>query len=765
MRYGRRQPLWRELLPTGGAVLFTLLLWAGGTPSAQAGRNRFYLASQMDFERKRGFFLDLENESAGSQPCRLSSLRLILGVADGKNWRYLAVTPPWEVGKAYTVRATIAPEGAALSRDGERLAQAAETTLTPAEGRLTAGERPGWAGDPAEYLVQQTSLRLIVNGRTSEIILPAPRALPLYLFEPQSPIVLPDLRVPSGAALTIEATFRLESSPADLRPLAPFVDPFGQSRHAQWPEKVKSDADLTRAAEDETQRNAAWEKPKGYDAYGGYVQAPWHEQATGFYRVMRRGGQWWLLSPEGNPTFYIGLCTAPALAWEKTPVTGREFLFTNLPPREGENGAFLWSQGAWGGDGEIAYAALHAMNLLRKYGPDVWQERAKQSLERRLEVWGFSGQGKWCEQVGRTPIVTVLNRNDVPKLVRHPDVFDLKVRATFATAIRRQIEPHKNDPTLLGWSLGNEFDEIITRTEVEEILQKHSESPAAKALKAYAPQGDLETMRRHFADAYYGFIYRTVKESDPNHLYCGFWITPGWWENAQDWRLIAAHCDIIGYDRYADTFTDESFSRLLQETDRPVLCGEFSFPAWYDGARGYGLYGSVWARTDAEAGRKYACWIADAATNPYCVGVLWFQYRDQPITGRGPGQATGAPLTSGEHYAFGLVDITDRPKWDLVTQVRTANLRAVALRLKTTGTATNRTTAVFCAGVLPLRLRNSWWPSATGKRRLPRQSLLSEAADPRRGCWLLGLAEGLWYPFPDRGPGFDTHSHSTIPAE
>ena len=38
----------------------------------------------------------------------------------------------------------------------------------------------------------------------------------------------------------------------------------------------------------------------------------------------------------------------------------------------------------------------------------------------------------------------------------------------------------------------------------------------------------------------------------------------------------------------------------------------------------------------------------------------------------------------GEHYAFGLVDIADRPKWELVTRMRDANLRASQRRLDLT---------------------------------------------------------------------------------
>ncbi len=130
-----------------------------------------------------------------------------------------------------------------------------------------------------------------------------------------------------------------------------------------------------------------------------------------------------------------------------------------------------------------------------------------------------------------------------------------------------------------------------------------------------------------------------------------------------------------------DAFADDKLLALFRETDKPVLCGEFSFPPFYDGERGMGLYGAIHATTEADAGARYARWIKDAAQNPYCIGAFWLQYHDQPITGRGSGKGDAPVLVLGEHYAFGLVDITDRPKWPLIRRVRAANLSAVAQRL------------------------------------------------------------------------------------
>jgi hypothetical protein len=72
----------------------------------------------------------------------------------------------------------------------------------------------------------------------------------------------------------------------------------------------------------------------------------------------------------------------------------------------------------------------------------------------------------------------------------------------------------------------------------------------------------------------------------------------------------------------------------------------------------------------------YAAWLRDAAANPYVVGMEWFEYLDQPLTGNGNnGQSTAIVL--GQNSAFGLVDVTGRPKYNLVEKVRAGNIAAL----------------------------------------------------------------------------------------
>jgi hypothetical protein len=677
--------------------------------NARGSDNRVWLAQQNDFERCKGFSLNLEN-SAPDGPLRLATLKIVLGIGDGKAWRYIEHTPAWRLDKDYTIQAVVSPGVATVFLDGVLIGES-KGAFEPAEVKADSFRTPGWANSPAEYLVNEASLSLRTDtGRKADARWPAqtPGTLALRMFEPQSPKRIA-WTTRSGETLTVIAKVRLTKAP-DIRTLAPFVDRYGQPVHSEFPGKVKSDADLKAAIADEASHTGKWVRSTRLDRFGGRTDAGWTGGKSGYFSVTKRNGYWWMLSPEGNPLFYVGLCTVDRAAWERTPVTGREYLFAELPPRDG---AFeqAWAKSPWGWNDNVDYVSFYTANMVRKYGPD-WYAKTAPAIRRRLDAWGFTGVSKWSDAtLEETPNIAVIYYPGVPTLAAHPDVFDPAVQAAFKETLRKQVEPRKTDPWLVGWSVGNERDEIILKSEITGILSKPS-SPAKRAIidscldKTYsgdvsaaatawkitagsrdelyastpAPNdADVELMRHTFADKYYGFLYETVKGLDPNHLYFGFWVVPWWWENQSDWALAAAHCDVLGYDLYSETFSTPDMDRWMREAGKPILCGEFSFPPFENGRRGLGVYSTVSTEDNRDAAGHYRRWLHDAAANPYCVGAGYFQYRDQPVTGRGPG--AGANLVIGEHYAFGLVDITDRPKWDLIDSVRTANLAATATRL------------------------------------------------------------------------------------
>ena len=702
------------------ALLIVCLLTSCDFTTRPARAFTYSLASQPEFGNKRGFKLMLEDKNPlKPMPLQNGQLRLILGVADGKTWRFPGVSADWQTGHDYHVKAIIGAKSAAMWLDGKPVVESAGAFLPSDKLQaLKAGIDVRGAANDTQYLVQQSALHLETSrGQTfnGNFTPPDQWPLPLFAFEPQTPINAPFQLAPDET-LTIEATFRL--LPFDLNANAPYVDRFGQSLHAQWPQKITSEADLKTAMADEKQRAQKWGAPPGYDAYGGALDAGWHETPSGFFRTVQRNGFWWLISPSGNPCFYLGVDSVTG-TFAKTPVKGRENLFAELPPRAGEFAE------AWGNSDSFGF---YTANLIRKYGAD-WEKQSWQQAQQRLKTWGFSGMGKWSgintPQNGpaRLPVQPVIRRTGVPTIGRMPDIFDARVRAALRATIEKTIAPQKENPLVLGWSLGNEHEEIVLKSDISTILKHDGELPAKRALldsarqqiyhndaarlaaawkidaaavtaaqldKAQIPAADIETLRRYFEDSYYDFVYRTVKEIDPNHLYFGFWIGLGWWEDDEDWSIMARHCDVIGYDAYGYRFADERLIPLLERVNKPALCGEFSYPSWYNGLRGLGAYGTA-TPDDATSGAYYARWIHDAARNPYVVGAEWFQYHDQHITGR---DAAPTPaLAQGEHFAFGLVDITDQPKWEMIAPMREANLSAVTTRLQATKDAATKDAA------------------------------------------------------------------------
>ncbi len=675
-------------------------------------QHRYYFVAQYNWQERIGFYLSFENETP-EPVCRLSTLRIALGVADGSSWRFIVGSPQWQWNTPYTLKAQITEVGASLWLNGKPLGESVGG-FSAHSGALEIGTVPTWASGATDYhlTAHRVDIRIGKGKPISVSLAESPTTVPepVRLFNPETFWGSPQTRksfVPS-LPMTIEATFRLVPLP-DWKRFQPYIDRYGQCRYVQTSDKVRTDADLRQSLEKEKRILAQWGTPSDFDRFGGYRKAGWREQGTGFYRITRKGDYWWLVTPEGYPCFYLGVCSVPALVWEMTPVSEREAIFEWLPPREGKT-AEVWRRDVWGEHAGTDYVCLHAVNLMRRFGDD-WGQQSVELAKQRLLTWGFSGVGKW-DRLESFPCAPVLGHWDVPNLVRHPDIFDPVIQAQFRESLRRQIEPLRNSAWVLGWSVGNEFDEIITREEIRQILRLPGAPAGKRGLIDYMlknlyrndlsrltqawgitardraelytsqpnpPEEDIEALRRFYADRYYGWIYRTVKEIDPNHLYFGFWIVPGWWENEEDWLLSAKYCDVLGYDRYAPDFADNWMKRLIARIDKPILCGEFSFPAWYDGARAYGRY-PVWARDEAESGEMYRQWVTSAARHPACVGVMWFQYRDQPLTGRGPGR--GDTLVIGEHFAFGLVDFTDRPKWELVKRMREVNLKAAQIRLQ-----------------------------------------------------------------------------------
>ncbi|MFB3881398.1 MAG: PKD domain-containing protein [Armatimonadota bacterium] len=708
-------------------LLCALLLTVLPMGLASASPYQYTLLDQQYYAANKGVRLYMEGDT-------LAAAFLKLEVADGISWRVLTHTPGFQAGRTYKVHAVVAPDRAQLFLDGLLVADS-HGGFVPAPVPLRADYGDAWAGANSDWIctVSAASMAALrggfeVSGQKFDFSATAARAIPLQLFEPGTSAEA-ELLAQSGDTLVMDVSMRVES--ADPTPWAPLIDTYGQCTYADWPEKVRTDADLAADIALEDSLLAAMPPSPDYDQYGGYLRAGWSEEPTGFFRVLKQNGYWWLISPEGNPCFYIGLAGVPSHTWPLTPVTGRESLFAWLPDQQAPWDR-VWEHDPWAVGDEADYLALGGANLVRKYQPvSAWWEPAADRALERLASFGFSGGSKWDSPDGLA-CSPVLSRGNTPNLVNHPDVFDPAVCQTLYANLSVQVSPYVNDPSIIGWAVGNERNELIFGEEIERILKMDGSVPAKRALCDYAldsiyhgslaaldsawgtlavtreqlyslacaaPKEDIESLRRYYADRYYSLIYSTLKAIDPNHLIFSPYLCPICPDHWADWIIVANYCDVLAYDHYADNYYDDNLEWLARTLNKPMFLGEFSFPAWYGGSRGFGRY-RVAARDDADAGAKYAQWVAEAAADPYCVGVSYFEYRDQPLTGRGPG--FGDRLVYGERYAFGIVTETDRVKWELVAPMREANLGAAGVRLESAERLTADFAAVPTVGPLPL---------------------------------------------------------------
>jgi len=209
-----------------------------GATFAHAQSNcRLYLASQYSWEGKTGFYLDFEG-------ARLEGLPLILGVADGNEWRFTSHAPGFEIDRPYKLQAVIEPKVARLLIDGAEVGRM-DATLSPSAGPLEINYRPSWANEKGDWLAIASRVRVSVTRGDQEVQVrdfdfttSAARAVALQFFEPGTPSSS-TLDVKPGGTVTIDIDLRFENN--DLHAFAPFVDPYGQAVHADYPTKVKSD--------------------------------------------------------------------------------------------------------------------------------------------------------------------------------------------------------------------------------------------------------------------------------------------------------------------------------------------------------------------------------------------------------------------------------------------------------------------------------------------------------------------------------------------
>jgi agarase len=128
----------------------------------------------------------------------------------------------------------------------------------------------------------------------------------------------------------------------------------------------------------------------------------------------------------------------------------------------------------------------------------------------------------------------------------------------------------------------------------------------------------------------------------------------------------------VSFNIYQPKPAEKEWS-FLQDLGKPVIIGEFHFGALDGGMFHPGL---VAAEDQRQRAAMYAEYVRAVAQNPAFVGCHWFQFVDEPLTGR---------AWDGENYNIGFLTVTDTPYPELVEAARAVHRRIYAIRSAAAG--------------------------------------------------------------------------------
>ncbi len=495
----------------------------------------------------------------------------------------------------------------------------------------------------------------------------------------------------------------------DASTFLPFIDEFGQYIHKDWPGKTLSIEELATHRKAEEQDIEAHPGPEDRDEYGGWLSGPQLE-ATGFFRVAKHEGKWWLVDPAGRLFWSHGIdCVGSGNA---TPISDREAYFKDLPAEDSPFARFYGS-GSWAPHG---YYKDHSpyrtydfsrANLLRKYGQDFGQLFAEQT-HHRFKSWGINTIANWSDAsiylMRKTPYTA--NIGFESKTIegsegywgKFYDVFDPSFRKQLRDRMAREKDRTAGDPWCIGYFVHNELawgddtslaiaalvsaaDQPAKGVFIEDLKAKYktianlnaawgTDHASWEALRQSqtAPdkqkaEEDLQAFYDKTARTYFRTIREELRKAAPNQLYLGCRFA---WVNDIAARAATDFCDIVSYNRY--TYSVEDL-RLPDDIDMPLIIGEFHFGALDRGMFHTGLRST---KNQQDRANTYATYVRGALRNPHIVGTHWFQYKDQATTGRG----------DGENYQIGFIDVCDTPYPEIVAKAREVGYTMYPYRLK-----------------------------------------------------------------------------------
>ena len=389
----------------------------------------------------------------------------------------------------------------------------------------------------------------------------------------------------------------------------------------------------------------------------------------GFWRIAQtEGGVWWFLSPEGQKEF-LNTVTHVHPAQRGSAKEGPHFVsrdWNGGPSREGGN-----------------YDAWAAQMIQRVHGA------------------GFKGLGAWCHRVLHKYNVAMSRDLNVWSSINKNKLFyDRDWAGAAEEIIKGQVVALRDNKNVVGYFIDNELDwhggfaapghyfdglerHNPNRREVMKVIQGLWESIEAfnqdwavrlqsweelegwKALLGQPAHAHAKLARawvHHLARDYLKLTTALIRRYDPNHLILGVRYRGG--GPVELFSASRGLTDVQSINLYAaDAQLDrELFEAMYHQAQQPIVISEYAFHA-LDGRSGNKNFsGFIWGQVIDQQARAdgYRLFTTRMARVPYIIGADWFQWNDEPPSGR----------EDGEDVNFGVVDIHDKPYKKLVKAIR-----------------------------------------------------------------------------------------------
>jgi hypothetical protein len=469
------------------------------------------------------------------------------------------------------------------------------------------------------------------------------------------------------------------------------TDKYGQYTDRSWASKIKEDADFSiRKSAELTDLSAN----PGMGETNGSKALVNPNVTLGQWKVVRNSsGQMYLQHPSGKLFWSLGVSAVGAGA--ATPVEGRAEMFQWLPSTTGSfAGAYMERDTP---DGPLNCISFNVVNLMRKYGT-TYQASWKSMVQKRLASWGVNTLGIQSSKEfldNSIPYAEVVDTDGFRTRLRTPyalwgsmpdpyaDGFQTWMTAYFA----EELSEHLTRSNFMGVFVDNEISwGNATSTDryyniprgvlnsastqpakvafVEQLKTKYGSSISALNTawgtsfsswsdllsKQWLPRSYTSSMKADFSnfmkaisERYYSKVNGALSNAGVKALYLG--------SRFADWTpeivtAAAKYVDVLSFNFYR-TASNIDWN-YLNGLAKPVLISELGYGAKADGTFG----GPATAFSQSDRSTKLRDLLNKAITQKNVVGIHWYCYVDQPITGR---------WSDYENTGMGLVDVADNP--------------------------------------------------------------------------------------------------------